>query len=117
MRLFLTLCTLIWFLLGCKIESSDNLKSLPREKLRGILTDIYIAGSAIELNPATNKDSLKQLYLTEICKVHGISPEQLKEWTEKLNKDLEFNAELQREVLDSINQMSARSLSGPQAGK
>ncbi len=81
---------------------------IPREKLRDILMDVYLAGSAAELNPSSNKDSLQQLYLTEICKIHKVRPEDISRCNQILQQNLKLNAELQKEILDSLNKVPTK---------
>jgi hypothetical protein len=103
--LFVLLIVASW---SCN-NGQDTLKlPIPREKLRAVLMDLYLAGSAAELHPSSNKDSLQQLYLTEICKIHGITPEVIASCNQVMQQNLKMNAELQKEVLDSLNLVPAK---------
>ncbi|MBK8112357.1 MAG: hypothetical protein IPK46_19600 [Saprospiraceae bacterium] len=69
-----------------------------------------MANAAVELHPSRNKDSLQQIYLTEICKIHKITPEMIARFQKVLNDDLKLNSELQKEVLDSVNLITSKKM-------
>jgi len=94
--------------LSCKNEQDTLKLPIPRAKLRAVLMDLYLAGSAAELHPSSNKDSLQQIYLTEICKIHGVTPEIIASCNQVMQQNLKMNAELQKEVLDSLNLVPAK---------
>ena len=107
--IFIKFILLILLFVGaCKTEQKEIKLPIPREKLRAILMDVYLAGSAAELNPSSNKDSLQQLYLTEICKIHQVSPEDISSCNHILQQNLKLNAELQKEILDSLNKVPTK---------
>jgi hypothetical protein len=72
------------------------------EAMRIIMIDLYIANAAVEMSPDKNKDSLKRIYHTEICKIHDISSKELKECIGYVNSNLKLNSRLQREIIDSL---------------
>lgn len=67
------------------------------------MIDMYIANAAVEMNPEKNKDSLKKIYITEICKIHDITAKDLQQCIEYVNRDTALNAKLQREIIDSVS--------------
>ena len=97
-------------LTGCLDEKSEMSLPLPRAKVRAVLADMYMANAAVELHPSRNKDSLQQIYLTEICKIHKITPEMIARFQKVLNDDLKHNSELQKEVLDSVNLITSKKM-------
>lgn len=105
---FLIVVLLITPFWSCKKDQDIVKLPIPREKLRAVLMDLYLAGSAAELHPSANKDSLQQIYLTEICKIHGVSPEIIANCNQVMQQNLKMNAELQKEVLDSLNLVPAK---------
>ncbi len=94
-------------LITCKKKDQKYNLPIPRNELKSLLVDLYIAGAATEVNPAKNKDSLKQIYHTEICKIHKMTSKQIAEITEQLHSMPKINSEIQREVLDSMNKMQS----------
>lgn len=104
-NLFKIFCCIVLVLQQTSCKSKETATSLPvpREKVKAILMDLYLAASAAELHPSSNKDSLQQIYLTEICKIHSVTPEIINECNRVLQSDMKLNADLQKEVLDSLN--------------
>jgi ribosomal protein S13 len=100
-----SLLIMIILISSCKSKNTKYNLDIPRDKMKLIVLDLYLAGAAIELNPAKNKDSLKQLYFTEICKVHKVKDNEVSKSVEELHKNISLNLEIQREVLDSINRI------------
>ena len=66
------------------------------------------------MHPSKNKDSLKTIYHTEICKIHKISSVEMKNTIEKLHENTALNADLQKEVLDSLNALQSRKFANSQ---
>jgi hypothetical protein len=97
---------IVFSILGCKQDKVKYNLSIEREKLKNIIIDIYLAGSASSLDSMQNKDSLKQLYLTEICMIHKVNPDKLKKTLAELSDNFDLNAEIQKEVLDSISKLN-----------
>lgn len=73
------------------------------EGIRIVMIDLYIANAAAEMSPEKNKDSLKKIYLTEICKIHDLTEKELKNCIDYVNGDAVLNAKLQREIIDSVS--------------
>jgi hypothetical protein len=89
---------------SCKKKKNEYNFSIPREKLTVILMDIYAAGAVAQMDSTTtNKDSLKQLFFTEICLIHKVKPKELKKIIEELHEMPEINAEIQRKVVDTLS--------------
>ncbi len=99
------LIALIFLLSNCR--EKEQKYDLPIEKnvLKALLIDLYIAGAAVEMNPALNKDSLKTVYHTEICKMYKLESKQLAFIIERLHALPKLNGEIQKQVLDSMNAM------------
>jgi hypothetical protein len=91
---------------SCKKDPSKYDLPIEREKINNILLDLYLAGAATEMDTVANKDSLKQIYLTEICAIHKISEEELKKALSRLNEKYVVNGAIQREILDSLAVMN-----------
>jgi hypothetical protein len=91
---------------ACKHKSKAvyNL-SIPKEKLIHILIDKHIAEMAVDEHISQNKDSLKNLYFTEIYTIHKINPEILQADISKLEKDVILYEEILRNVIDSIKKI------------
>jgi hypothetical protein len=100
---------LIIFLSSCKKDPSKYDLPIERQKLNGILLDLYLAGAATEMDTLPNKDSIKQVYLTEICRIHKITEEDLKKTLARLNEKYVINGVIQREILDSLAVMNYNS--------
>lgn len=104
---------MIWAVLvisACKSNEEKQSLPIPRPKMVAILADLYMANSAVDLHPSANKDSLQQIYLTEICKIHEITPEKMAECQKVLNMNLKLNADIQKEVLDSVNLITTKKM-------
>jgi hypothetical protein len=97
---------LILFLsFGCREKEQKYNLPIEKEKLKSVLIDLYIAGAAVENSLETNKDSLKQIYHTEICKIHKINSKELSSIIEQLHALPKINGDLQKEILDTLNKM------------
>ncbi len=88
-----------------KKEEEYNL-SISKDKMQLVLIDIYAAVAASEMHPDKNKDSLKQVYFTEICAIHKLDESLLKSEIENLQSNPILNAEMQRGIVDSMNQIT-----------
>ncbi len=95
---------------GCLTDKKETTLPLPKETLRAVLADLYLANAAVELHTSANKDSLQQIYLTEICKIHEITPEMITHCQKLLKEDLKLNSELQKEILDSVNLITTKKM-------
>jgi hypothetical protein len=98
--LFVSLCT-------CREKEQKYDLPIDRKTLKSLLIDLYIAGAASEMSPSGNKDSLKAVYHTEICKVYNLDSKQLASIIERLHALPKINGEIQKEVLDSMNAMQS----------
>lgn len=97
--------SLMAFIISCKKKETTYNLSIPKPKLINILTDIYIAETTVKEHSSKNKDSLKNLYFTEIYEIHKIKEEDLKSNLDKLSRDFQLNEQIQKEVLDSLKKI------------
>ena len=97
--------TLMAFLFSCKKKGISYNLSIPQPKLINILTDIYVAETAVKEHNSKNKDSLKNLYFTEIYEIHDIKEDELKSNLDKLSRNFQLNEQIQKQVLDSLKKI------------
>ena len=109
-KIFWLITAVIMLSIGCSEDKSEVTLPLPRAKVRSILADMYLANAAVELHPSSNKDSLQQIYLTEICKIHQITPEMIARFQKVFKNDLKLKSEIQKEVLDSVNLIPTKKM-------
>ncbi len=102
-------CFIILMLSICNCREKEQKYDLAIDKkvLKSLLIDLYIAGAASEINPSINKDSLKAVYHTEICKIYHLDSKQLASIIENLHAMPKINSEIQKEVLDSMSAMQS----------
>lgn len=62
---------LLLAMMGCKSEQEFAL-TIPEDKLKLIFKDMVIAGEAVELYAEENQDSVRELFLVQISKIHNI---------------------------------------------
>ena len=96
---------LLSIFIACKKKKVEYNLSIERSKLINMLTDIYIAETAVNEHPSKNKDSLKSLYFTEIYEIHHVKEEEFKATIDKVSKDFLLNELIQKEVLDSLKKI------------
>lgn len=90
---------------SCKKKGVTYDLSIPKPKLVNILTDIYVAETTVKEHSSKNKDSLKNLYFTEIYEIHDIKQEELRSNLDKLSRNFQLNEQIQKEVLDSLKKI------------
>jgi hypothetical protein len=93
--------------LTCREKEQKYDLPIDKNRLKSLLIDLYTAGAASEMNPSGNKDSLKAIYHTEICRIYKLDSKQLAFIIDRLHALPKINGEVQKEVLDSMNAMQS----------
>jgi Domain of unknown function (DUF4296) len=92
---------------NCREKEQKYDLPIDQSKLKSLLIDLYIAGAASELNPEKNKDSIRAVYHTEICKTYNMDSKTLALIIERLHALPKINGEIQKQVLDTLNAMQS----------
>jgi Domain of unknown function (DUF4296) len=98
---------LLMLMYNCREKEQKYDLPIEQSTLKSLLIDLYIAGAATELNPSKNKDSIRAVYHTEICKTYKMDSKTLALIIERLHAMPKINGEIQKQVLDSLNAMQS----------
>ncbi len=78
-----------FFLTSCKQETKFE-PSIPEAELKAIFKDIVIASQAIQLYAVPNQDSVRNLFMNQISKIHKIPREEIEANIEMLKANEEL---------------------------
>ena len=81
--------------------------SLPNDKLVPLLCDVHLSEAALQTVQGALKDSLTEVYLTQICEIHKISRERLYEVLEEVRNNPEAMKKTYQEVSQRLQQRGA----------
>lgn len=79
--------------------------SLSNDRLVPILCDIHISEAALQQVNGLRKDSLNEVYLTQICTIHQISRERLDEVLEELRRNPDAMKKAYTAVAQTLEQL------------
>lgn len=78
--------------------------SLSNEKIVPLICDVHLSEAALQTVQGALKDSLTNVYLTQICEIHEISRERLDEVLEELRNNPDAMKKVYRDVAERLQQ-------------
>jgi len=89
---------------GCRDIKTPHTR-IPREQMKAILIDLYIAeqGAIAQATETPQRDSLARIYYHAVLQHHGISPEAFQPVYEEYQRFPEFMSNLNKEIAEEIS--------------
>jgi hypothetical protein len=81
---------------------------LEDEKLSSLIADLHISELSLKRHDEEIRDSLKELYLDYICKIHKVSREEIKYEIELLNEDRSRQSDVYTITIDRLQELERK---------
>jgi len=98
---------LIYLFTNCEnTKDKETLAPLPKDKMKVVLTDLYLAEAAAELHRVSNDSALlphKSYYFEDIFKKHNLTPQQYEKAYEYYTGQPDALLEIYEDIKEDLN--------------
>jgi hypothetical protein len=91
----------VLLLFNCSRDESH----LSDEELSNLLADVHISELSLKRHDEELRDSLKELYIDRLCKIHDITREEMKYELELLNDDRERQSDIYVITIEKLQEL------------
>ncbi|MEL6988237.1 MAG: DUF4296 domain-containing protein [Bacteroidota bacterium] len=95
---------LIFFVVIFACSKSEDKITIEESKLKEILVDLHYAEVSASSYAKSKQDSIKELYLSQICTLHSIDETTLNSNLKALYKDQEYYERLYDEIVKTLDE-------------